>query len=168
MVPLCISRLGATVMSNRSTLQPSNPDRASEWPMGTNPNRAREQPMRTGPVARLSGVQVAEGEMRHGSRQDRRGPHFTHHTIPDPPPPPPQLTAEWQGGSGIHLSTVDQGELISTVRELHVRFRTPPLTAKGRTTRGLRNEASAVDLGGWTLAVQICSLLTLMRIHAPA
>jgi hypothetical protein len=63
MVPLCISCLGATVMSNRSTLQPSNPDRASEWPMGTNPNRAREQPMRTGPVARLSGVQVAEGEM---------------------------------------------------------------------------------------------------------
>jgi hypothetical protein len=87
-VPLCISRLGATGVLNRSTLQPPNPDRASVRPIGTNPNRAREQPMRTGPVAWLSGVQVAEGEMRHGSQQDRRGPHFTRHTIPDPPPPP--------------------------------------------------------------------------------
>jgi hypothetical protein len=46
-----ILHLGATVMSNRSALQPSNPD------------RAREQPMRTGPIARLSGVQVAEGKV---------------------------------------------------------------------------------------------------------
>jgi hypothetical protein len=120
----CISRLGATVVSNRSTLQPPNPDRASDRPIGMNPNRAREQPMRTGPVARLSGVQVAEGEVRHGSRQDRRGPHFTRHTIPDPPPPP--LKAEWQGGSGIHLSVVDHDELISTVRELRVQFGPPP------------------------------------------
>jgi hypothetical protein len=45
--------------------------------------------MRTGPVARLSGIQVAERETRHGSRHDRRGGgHFTRHTIPDPPPPP--------------------------------------------------------------------------------
>jgi hypothetical protein len=153
-------------MSNHSTLQPSNPDRASEWPMGTDPNRAREPPMRTGPVARLSGVQVAERETRHGSRRDRRGPHFTHHTIPDPPPP---LKAEWQGGSGIQLSTVDQGEIISTVRELRVQFRTPPPPPiNDRMTRGVWNEASAVDLGGWTLAVQICSLLTLIRIRAPA
>jgi hypothetical protein len=55
-------------------------------------------------------------------------------------PPPPPLKAEWQGGSGIHLSVVDQGELISTVRELHVRFRTPPPPPiKGRMARGLRN-----------------------------
>jgi hypothetical protein len=156
-------------MSNRSTLQPSNPDRASDRPIGTNrvrtnPNRGREQPMRTGPVARLSGIQVAERETRHGSRHDRRGPHFTRHTIPDPPPP---LKAEWQGGSGIHLSVVDHDELISTVRELRVQFRTPP-PIKGRMARGLRNASSAVDLGGWTLAIQICSLLTLMHIRAPA
>jgi hypothetical protein len=62
MVPLCISRLGATRVLNRSTLQSSNPDRDSVWPIGTNPNRAREQPMKMGPVAWLSGVQVAEGE----------------------------------------------------------------------------------------------------------
>jgi hypothetical protein len=85
-------------MSKWSTLQPPNPDRASDWPigtnpykvrkwpLGTNPNRGREQPMRTGPVALLSGLQVAEGKLRHGSRHDRRGPHFTRHTIPDPPP----------------------------------------------------------------------------------
>jgi hypothetical protein len=65
----------------------TNPDRANVRPIGTNPNRAREQPMRTGPVAWLSGIQVAEGEVLHGSRQDRRGPHFTCHAIPDPPPP---------------------------------------------------------------------------------
>jgi hypothetical protein len=133
-VPLCISFLDATVMSNRSTLQPSNPGKASEWPMGTNPNKAREQPIKVGPVAWLSGVQVAEGEMRHDSRQDRRGPHFTHHTISDPPPP--QLTTGQQGGSRIHLSTVDQGELISTVRELHVRFQTPPLPLKAEWKGG--------------------------------
>jgi hypothetical protein len=44
--------------------------------------------MRAGPVTRLSGIQVAEREMRHGSRHDRRGPHFTRHTILKPPPPP--------------------------------------------------------------------------------
>jgi hypothetical protein len=99
-VPICISRLGATVMSNRSTLQPPNPDRASDrpmgtnpyrvskWPIGTNPNRGREQPMRTGPVARLSGIQVAERETRHGSRHDRRGP-TSHATLFRTPPPPP-------------------------------------------------------------------------------
>jgi hypothetical protein len=63
------------------------------------------------------------GEMRHGRQQDRRGPHFTRHTILDTPPP---LNVEWKEGSGIHLSTVDQGELISTIRELHIRFWTPP------------------------------------------
>jgi hypothetical protein len=126
MVPLCISHLSTTGVLNHSTLQPSNPDRASIRPIRTNPNKAREQPVRTGPVAWLSGIQVAEGEVRHGSRQDRRGPHFTGHTIPDPPPPPPPpLKAEWQGRSGIHLSTIDQGELISTLQELHVQFRTP-------------------------------------------
>jgi hypothetical protein len=88
-VPLCISCLGATGVSNRSTLQPPNPDRASDLPIGMNPNRAREQPMRTGPVARLSGVQVAEGEMRHGSRQDRRGGPTSHATLFQTPPPPP-------------------------------------------------------------------------------
>jgi hypothetical protein len=73
-------------MSSRLTWQPPNPDRASDRPMGTNPyrvsewllgttpNRASEQPMRNGPVARLSGIQVAERETRHGSRHDRRGP----------------------------------------------------------------------------------------------
>jgi hypothetical protein len=126
--------------------------------------------IRNGPVARLSGVQVARGETRHGGRRDRRRVplHTPHHS--GPPPPPPPLKAEWQGGSGIRLNVVDQGELILTVPELHVRFRTPPppLTAKGRTTRGLWNEASAVDLGGWTLVVQICSPLTLRRIRAPA
>jgi hypothetical protein len=169
-VPICISRLGATVMSNRSTLQPSNPDRASDRPMGTNPyrvskwpigtnlNRGREPPVRTGPVARLSGIQVEKRETRHGSRHDRRGAPL--HTPHYSGPPPPPLKAEWQGGSGIHLSVVDHDELISTVRELRVQFRTPP-PIKGRMARGLRNESSAVDLGGWTLAIQICSLLTL-------
>jgi hypothetical protein len=99
--------------------------------------------MRIGPVAWLSGIQVVEGEVRHGSQQDRRGSHFTCHTIPDPTP----LKAEWKGGSRIHLSTVDQGELISTIRELHIRFHTPPPTAKGKTTRGIWNETSIVDIG---------------------
>jgi hypothetical protein len=107
-----ISRLGAMVMSNRSALQPPNPD------------RAREQPMRTGPVGWLSGVQVAEGKVRHDSRQDRRGPHFTPHYSGPPP-------------------------------------------IKGRMARGLWNASSAVDLGRWTLAIQICLLLTLMHIRAP-
>ena len=85
-VPICISHLDATVMSKRSTLQPPNPDRASEQPMGTNPyrvikwpigtnlNRGRESPVGNGPVAWLGGTQVAEREMRHGGRHDRRGP----------------------------------------------------------------------------------------------
>jgi hypothetical protein len=47
-------------------------------------------------------------------------------------------------------------------------FRTPPPPPiKGRMARGLRNASSAVDLGKWTLAIQICSLLTLMCIRAP-
>jgi hypothetical protein len=46
-----ISCLGAMVMSNHSALQLPNPD------------RSREQPMRIGLVARLSGVQVAEGKV---------------------------------------------------------------------------------------------------------
>jgi hypothetical protein len=120
--------------------------------------------MRTGPVARLSGIQVAKGETRHGSRQDRRVPHFTRHTIPDPPPP---LKAEWQRGSGIPLSVVDCDELISTIRELRVQFWTPP-TAKGRIVRGLRNGTSTVDLDGWTLAIQICLPLILKHIHVLA
>jgi hypothetical protein len=41
----------------------TNPYRVSKWLIGTNLNRAREQPMRNGPVARLSGIQVAEREM---------------------------------------------------------------------------------------------------------
>jgi hypothetical protein len=174
-MPICISRLSATLMSNHSTLQPSNPDRASDrpmgsnpyrvskWPIGTNPNRTREQPMRNGPVARLSGIQVEERETRHGSRHDRRGP-TSHATLFRTPPPP--LKAEWQGGSGICLSVVDHDELISTVQELRVQFRTPP-PIKGRMARGLQNESSAVDLSGWTLAIQICSLLTFMRIRTP-
>jgi hypothetical protein len=83
------------VMSSCSALQPSNPDGASNRPIGMNPYRVRNWPIGTGPVTQLSGIQVVEGEVRHGSRQDRRGPHFTCHTIPDPPP----LKAEWQGGS---------------------------------------------------------------------
>jgi hypothetical protein len=130
----CISCLDATVMSNRSTLQPPNPDRASDrpigtnpsrvrnWPIGTNPNRAREQPMRTGPVAQLSGVQVTEGKCDMVVNRKGGGP-ISHATLFWTPPP---LKAKWQGGSGIHLSIVDHGELISTVRELHLRFRSPP------------------------------------------
>jgi hypothetical protein len=90
-------------------------------------------------------------------------PHYSGTT-----PPPPPLKVEWQGGSRIHLSVVDHDELISTIREFHVQFRTPPPPIKGRMARGLQNESSAVDLGGWTLAIQICSLLTLMRIRSPA
>jgi hypothetical protein len=92
-----------------------------------------------------------------------------HHSAPPPPPPPPPppLKAEWQGGSGIRLSTVDQGELIPTIQELRVRFWTPPPHLKGKMAGGLWNEASAVDLGRWTLVVQIYSLLTLMRMRAP-
>jgi hypothetical protein len=148
-------------MLNHSTLQPLNPDRASEWPKETEPNRAREPPMRTGPVVRLSAVQVAERETRHGSQHERRGPHCTQHTIPDPPPP---LKAEWQGGSRIQLSTIDQGEIILTIRELHVQFWTPPPPINDRMERGSRNESLAVDLGGWTLAIQIL-LATYLNPH---
>jgi hypothetical protein len=146
------SRLGATVMSNHLTLQPPNPD------------RAREQTMRTGPIARLSGVQVAEGKVRHDSRQDRRRPHFMPHYSGPPHSP---LKAEWQGGSRIHLSVVDHDGLILTVRELRIQFQTPP-PIKGRMERGIRNASLAIDLGGWILSIQICLLLTLMRIRAPA
>jgi hypothetical protein len=178
-VPIFISRLGATVMSNRSTLQLSNLNRASDqpigtnpyriskWPIGTNPNRGGEPPMRTGPVARLSGIQVVERETRHDDRHARRGP-TSHATLFRPPPPPPPLKAEWQGGSGIHLSAIDPGELILTVWELRVQFQTPPPPIKGRMARGLRNASSAVDLGGWTLAIQICSPLILKHIHVLA
>jgi hypothetical protein len=79
--------------------------------------------------------------------------------------PPPPLKAEWKGGSEIHLSTVDHDGLILIVRELRIQFRTPPI--KGRMARGLQNASSAVDLGGWTLSIQICLLHTLMHIHAP-
>jgi hypothetical protein len=89
MAPLNNSRLGATEMSNRSTLQPSNPDKASDWPIGTNPNRVSEWPIGTGPVARLSGVQVAIGKHDTVGDVTGDGSHFTRHTIPDPPPPPP-------------------------------------------------------------------------------
>jgi hypothetical protein len=70
-------------------------------------SRASEWPMRTGLVVRLSGVQVVEGEMRHGSRHDRRGPHFTHHTILPPPP----IKGIMARGSGMkpQASTVDLG-----------------------------------------------------------
>jgi hypothetical protein len=163
-VPLCFSRLDATVMSNHSTLQPLNPDKASDRPIGTNPYRVSKWPMRTCPIAWLSGVQVAKGKCGTIDNRTRGGP-ISHATLFRMPPP---LKVEWQEGSGIHLSTIDQGELISTIRELHVRFRTPPpLTAKGRTARGLRNGTSAIDLGGWTLVVQIYSLLTLMHIRTP-
>jgi hypothetical protein len=97
-VPICISLLGTTVLSNCSTLQLPNPDRASDRPMGTNPyrvskwligtnlNKGRELPVRTGPVARLSGIQVAKRETRHGSRHDRRGAplHKPHYSGPPP------------------------------------------------------------------------------------
>jgi hypothetical protein len=90
----------------------------------------------------------------------------SHATLFQTPPPP--LKAEWQGGSRIHLSTVDHDELISTVRELCVQFRNPPPPPiKGKMARGLRNASSAIDLGRWTLAIQIFLLLTLMRIRAP-
>jgi hypothetical protein len=165
-------------MSSRLTWQPPNPDRASDRPMGTNPYRVSKWPIGTNlnrargtanekrPRCVLSGIQVAERETRHGSRHDRRGPHFTRHTIPDPPPPP--LKAEWQGGSGIHLSVVDHDELISTVRELRPIPDPPPPPIKGRMARGLWNASSAVDLGKWTLAIQICVLLTQMRLRASA
>jgi hypothetical protein len=135
-VPIWISCLGATVLSKRSTLQPPNPDRASDrpmrlnpyrfsnWPIGTNLNRSREPPMRTSPVARLGVIQVARGKRDTVVVMTGRGP-TSHATLFRDPPPPP-LKAEWQGGSGIRLSVVDHDDLISTVRELRVQFRTPP------------------------------------------
>jgi hypothetical protein len=63
----CILCLDATVMLNRSALQPLNPDRASDRPIGINPYRVNHWPIGTGPVTQLSGIQVAEGEVRHGS-----------------------------------------------------------------------------------------------------
>jgi hypothetical protein len=53
-------------------------------------------------------------ETQHSGRHDREGPHFLRHIILDTPPPPP-LKAEWQGGSRIHLGTVDLDGLILTV-----------------------------------------------------
>jgi hypothetical protein len=73
-----------------------------------------------------------ERETRHGGRHDKEGSHFTRLTIPDPPP----LKVEWQGGSGIRLSVVDHVDLISTVRELRVQFRTPPLPLKAEQQGG--------------------------------
>jgi hypothetical protein len=50
---------------------------------------------------------------------------------PDSRPPPPLcLKVERQGGSGISLSAVDLGALISAVEEVHPRFRTPPFRLK--------------------------------------
>jgi hypothetical protein len=112
-----ISCLGAIVMSNRLTLQPPNPDRASDRSIGTNPYRVSKWPMRTGPVAWVSGVQVAEGNCDTVVNKTGGGP-ISHATLFQTPPP--SLKAEWPGGSGIHLSTVDHGELISIVRELHI------------------------------------------------
>jgi hypothetical protein len=53
--------------------------------------------MRTGPVARLSGIQVAERETRHGSRHDRRGP-TSHATLFRTPPPPPPIKGRMARG----------------------------------------------------------------------
>jgi hypothetical protein len=135
-VPICISHLSATIMSNRSTLQPSNPDKASDrpmgmnpyrvskWPIGTNLNRGREPLVRISPIMWLSGIQVEKRETRHGSRHDRRGaPLHPPHYSGNPPPP---LKEEWQGGSRIHFRAIDHDELISTIRELRVQFQTPP------------------------------------------
>jgi hypothetical protein len=86
-------------MSIHLTWQPPNPDKASDrpmganpyrvrkWTIGTNPNSSREQPMRNGPVARLSGIQVAERETQHSSRHDRKGAaplHMPHYSGPPP------------------------------------------------------------------------------------
>jgi hypothetical protein len=59
----CISCLSTTVMLNRSALQPPNPNRASDQPIGMNPYRVSNWPIGIGPVAQLSGIQVAEGEV---------------------------------------------------------------------------------------------------------
>jgi hypothetical protein len=86
-VPRCYSDVESFDLATAEGL-PTNPYRASKWPIGTNLNRAREQPMRNDPVARLSGIQVAERETRHGSRHDRRGaPLHTPHYFGPPPPP---------------------------------------------------------------------------------
>jgi hypothetical protein len=129
----------------------------SEWPIGINLNRGREQQMRNARCA-VRWHTGGKRETRHGGRHDREGPHFTRHTIPDPPHP---LKAEWQGGSGISLSAIDHDDLISTVRELRVQFRTPLPPIKGRIARGLQSGTLAIDLGGWTLTIQIYSLLIL-------
>jgi hypothetical protein len=44
-----------------------------------------------------------EGDVTGGGPTSRATPFWT--------PPPPPLKAEWKGGSGIRLSTVDQGDL---------------------------------------------------------
>jgi hypothetical protein len=63
----------------------TNPYRVSKWPIGTNLNRGREPPVGNGPIAWLGGTQVAEREMQHGGRHDRRGP-TSHATLFRTPP----------------------------------------------------------------------------------
>jgi hypothetical protein len=131
-VPICISRLDATVMSKRSTLQPPNPDRASDRPMGTNPyrvskwpigtnlNRGREPPVRIGPIVRLSGIQVAKRETRHGSRHDKRGGalHMPHYSRPLLGFPQWKVPISCQQESRFHDSQFPKmGDL--TTRRLH-------------------------------------------------
>jgi hypothetical protein len=109
-------------------------------------------------IARLGGIQVASGKRDTVVIMTGRGPTSHATLFRTPPPPPPPLKAEWQGGSGIHLGAVDH----RWVNLNHLRVACPipdppPPPIKGRMARGLRNASSAVDLDGWTLAVQICS-----------
>jgi hypothetical protein len=52
------------------------------------------------------------------------------------PPPPPPIKGRMERGVRIHLSVVDHDELISTVRELRVQFRTPPPPLKAEWQGG--------------------------------
>jgi hypothetical protein len=114
-----ISHLDTTVMSNHSALQPLNPDRAREHLMRIGDRECRWQRGKCDTIV------------------DRRGGGPTsRHTIPDPPTLP--LKAEWQGGSGIHLSAIDHDGLILTVPELHVQFRTTPPPLKEEWQGGSR------------------------------
>jgi hypothetical protein len=107
---------------------------------------------RNGPCRAIEWSTGGNREARHGGRRDRRRVplHTPHHSGPPPPP----LKAEWQGGSGIRLSTVDQGELIPTVQELRVRFRTPPpppppLKAEWQGGSGMKPQPSIWAGGLW-------------------
>jgi hypothetical protein len=116
-----ISRFGATVISTRSTLQPSKPARAnvrpigmdshgvSGWPIGINLIGVENPPMGTSPVARLGVIQVARGKHDTVVVMTGGAPLHTPH-YSGPPPPPPSLKVEWQGGSGIHWEAVDHDE----------------------------------------------------------